>query len=187
MSRRVESSEDQESLGVPEDAFKQGRSIEDIDADVDVSLVGETQERQDDDLIINSKVLEVVEMPVEAKVNGKDGQSTKTNDNTIGEAVTTADDDSVVPTTNEEITLAQTLIQIKAAKLKVVTTAANNNNTTKPKDKGFSSLKDSKRQKYGDTRPEDELKDVVGDFESYVEADKKSNVWIMLQGYRVTT
>ncbi|GJS85569.1 hypothetical protein Tco_0752110 [Tanacetum coccineum] len=36
-----------------------------------------------------------------------------------GEAVTTASiDDSVVPTTNEEITLAQTLIQIKAAKPK---------------------------------------------------------------------
>ncbi|GKE80757.1 hypothetical protein Tco_1550757 [Tanacetum coccineum] len=84
----------------------------DIDADVDVSLVGETQERQDDDLIIDFKVLEVVEMPVEAKVDGKDGQSTKTDDSTVGEAVSTADDDSVVPTTNEEITLAQTLIQI---------------------------------------------------------------------------
>ncbi|GKF24079.1 hypothetical protein Tco_0076401 [Tanacetum coccineum] len=31
-----------ESLGVPEDASKQERSIEDIDADVDVSLVDET-------------------------------------------------------------------------------------------------------------------------------------------------
>ncbi|GKA69468.1 hypothetical protein Tco_0775532, partial [Tanacetum coccineum] len=41
MSRRVESSTDPESLGVPEDASKQGRSIEDIDADVDVSLVDE--------------------------------------------------------------------------------------------------------------------------------------------------
>ncbi|GKF35017.1 hypothetical protein Tco_0108217, partial [Tanacetum coccineum] len=84
----VESSEDQESLGVLEDASKQGRSIEDIDADVDVSLV--------------------VEMHVEAKVDGKDEQSTKTDDNTAG-------DDSAIPTTNEEITLAQTLIQIKAA------------------------------------------------------------------------
>ncbi|GJU87410.1 hypothetical protein Tco_1294956 [Tanacetum coccineum] len=137
--QRVESSEDQESLGVPEDASKQGRSIEDIDADVDVSLVGETQERQerqDDDLIIDSEVLEVVEMPVEAKVDGKDEQSTKTDDSTAGEAVTTAGDDSVVPTTNEEITLAQTLIQIKAAKPKVVTTAATTATTTRPKDKG---------------------------------------------------
>ncbi|GKA17383.1 hypothetical protein Tco_0697220 [Tanacetum coccineum] len=69
MSQRVESSEDQESLGVPEDAFKQGRSIADIDADV--------------------------EMHVEAKVDGKDEQSTKTDDSTAGEAVTTAGDDSV--------------------------------------------------------------------------------------------
>ncbi|GJR82146.1 hypothetical protein Tco_0152931 [Tanacetum coccineum] len=158
MSRRVESSEDQESLGVPEDASKQGRSIEDIDADVDVSLVDETQERQDDDLIFDSEVLEVDVMHVEAKVDGKDDQSKKLDDstagiddNTAGEAVTTAsiDDstageavttagigDSVVPTTNEEITLAQTLIQIKAAKPKVVTTAATTATTTRPKDKG---------------------------------------------------
>ncbi|GJZ34736.1 hypothetical protein Tco_0580553, partial [Tanacetum coccineum] len=118
MSQRVESSEDQESLGVPEDASKQGRSIKDIDADVDVSLVDETQERQDDDLIFDSEVLEVDVMHVEAKVDGKDDQSKKLDDSTAsiddstaGEAVTTAGiGDSVVPTTNEEITLAQTLI-----------------------------------------------------------------------------
>ncbi|GJV18397.1 putative ribonuclease H-like domain-containing protein [Tanacetum coccineum] len=58
MTRRVESSEDQESLGAPEDASKQGRSIEDIDANVDVSLVDETQERQDDDLMFDTGVLD---------------------------------------------------------------------------------------------------------------------------------
>ncbi|GJV75444.1 putative ribonuclease H-like domain-containing protein, partial [Tanacetum coccineum] len=137
MSRRVESSADQERLGVPEDASKQGRSIEDIDADIDVSLVDETQERQDDDLMFDTGILDDVEMPVEAKVDGKDEQSTKKlDDSTAGEAVTTADDDSVVPTTNEEITLAQTLIQIKAAKPKVVTTADTTTTTTRPKDKG---------------------------------------------------
>ncbi|GKD85384.1 hypothetical protein Tco_1356538 [Tanacetum coccineum] len=121
MSRRVESYTDQESLGVPEDASKQGRSIKDIDDDIDVSLVDETQERQDDDLMFDTGILDDVEMPVEAKVDGKDEQSTKKlDDSTAGEAVTTADDDSVVPTTNEEITLAQILIQIKAAKPKVV-------------------------------------------------------------------
>ncbi|GKB05150.1 hypothetical protein Tco_0833345 [Tanacetum coccineum] len=137
MSRRVESSEDQESLGAPEDASKQGRSIEDIDADVDVSLVDETQERQDDDLMFDTGVLEDDEMHVEAKVDGKDEQSTKPDDSTIGEAFTTGSvNDSVVPTTIEEITLAQTLIQIKAAKPKVVTTAATTTTTTRPKDKG---------------------------------------------------
>ncbi|GJY91495.1 putative ribonuclease H-like domain-containing protein [Tanacetum coccineum] len=67
MSRRVKSSKDQESLGALKDASKQGRSIEDIDADVD------------DDV-----------MHVEAKVDGKDEHSKKPNDSTAGEAVTTA-------------------------------------------------------------------------------------------------
>ncbi|GJU71216.1 hypothetical protein Tco_1262621, partial [Tanacetum coccineum] len=106
MSRRVESFEDQESLVAPEDASKQGRSIADIDDDVEATLVDETQERQDDELI------------------------------TAGEAVTTSSvEDSAAPTTIEEITLAQTLIQIKAAKPKVVTTAATTTTTTRPKAK----------------------------------------------------
>ncbi|GJT56890.1 hypothetical protein Tco_0991944 [Tanacetum coccineum] len=45
-------------------------------------------------------------------------------------------EDSVAPTTIEEITLAQTLIQIKAAKPKVVTTAATTTTTTRPKARG---------------------------------------------------
>ncbi|GJU15898.1 hypothetical protein Tco_1143864 [Tanacetum coccineum] len=44
--RRVESSEDKESLGNHEDASKQERSIEDIDKDDDVSLVDDTQGRK---------------------------------------------------------------------------------------------------------------------------------------------
>ncbi|GJR66840.1 hypothetical protein Tco_0012905 [Tanacetum coccineum] len=44
----------------------------DIDADVKVTLVDETQVRQNDDLIFNTGVLDDVEMPVEAKVDGKD-------------------------------------------------------------------------------------------------------------------
>ncbi|GJR18863.1 putative ribonuclease H-like domain-containing protein [Tanacetum coccineum] len=102
LSRRVESFEDQESLVAPEDASKQGRSIADIDADV--------------------------EMPMEAKVDEKDS--------TTGEAVTIASvEDSAAPTTIEEITLAQTLIQIKAAKPKVVTTTATTTTIIRPKAK----------------------------------------------------
>ncbi|GJU54577.1 hypothetical protein Tco_1228291, partial [Tanacetum coccineum] len=144
MIRRVESFKDQESLGAPKDASKQGRSIEDIDADVDVSLVDETQERQDDDLMFDAEVLEDDEMHVEAK----DEHSTKPDDSTGGEVVTTASvDDSAVPTTIEEITLdqtliqeitlAQTLIQIKAAKPKVVTTTATTTTTSNPRIKGW--------------------------------------------------
>ncbi|GJV07498.1 putative ribonuclease H-like domain-containing protein [Tanacetum coccineum] len=137
MSRRVESFEDQESLGALEDASKQGRSIADIVADVDVSLVDETQKRQDDDLMFDTGVLEDDEMPIEAKVDRKDEQSTKPDDSTAGEVVTTASVEvSVVSTTTEEITLAQTLIQIKAAKPKVVTTVSTTITTTRPKDRG---------------------------------------------------
>ncbi|GJZ65099.1 hypothetical protein Tco_0621795 [Tanacetum coccineum] len=44
VTRRVEYSDD-ESLGAQEDAFNQGRSIEDIDKDAKVSLADETQRR----------------------------------------------------------------------------------------------------------------------------------------------
>ncbi|GJZ43437.1 hypothetical protein Tco_0590692, partial [Tanacetum coccineum] len=99
--------------------------------------VDETQEKHDDDLMFDTGVLEDDEMHVEAKVDRKDEHSTKPDDSTAGEAVTTASvDDSAVPITIEEITLAQTLIQIKAAKPKVITTAATTTTTSKPKDKG---------------------------------------------------
>ncbi|GJS46125.1 hypothetical protein Tco_0596246 [Tanacetum coccineum] len=100
MSRRVESSEDKDSLGDHEDASKQGRSIEDIDKDADVSLVDDT------------------------KGSAKERE------------VDTSVEDSAAPTTIEEITLAQTLIQIKAAKPKVVTTTATTTTTTRPKARG---------------------------------------------------
>ncbi|GJT12562.1 putative ribonuclease H-like domain-containing protein [Tanacetum coccineum] len=90
ISRRVESSEDQESLGDHEDASKQGRSIEDNDANAEVFVDVTTVEKEE--------------------------QSTKT-----GEAVTTAGvEDSTAPTipTTVEETLAQTLMEIKAAKPK---------------------------------------------------------------------
>ncbi|GJS17011.1 putative ribonuclease H-like domain-containing protein [Tanacetum coccineum] len=116
---------------------KRGRSIADIDADVEVTLVDETQERQDEDLMFDTGVLDSDEMLVEAKIDEKDEQSIKLDDNTAGETVTTASvEGSAAPTTIEEITLAQTLIQIKAAKPKVVTTAATTTTITRPKVRG---------------------------------------------------
>ncbi|GJR29696.1 hypothetical protein Tco_1105928 [Tanacetum coccineum] len=103
MSRRVESSEDKESLGDHEDASKQGRSIEDIDKDADVSLVDDTQGRSDDAEMFDINDLHGDEVNVDMPV---------------------------------EITLAQTLIQIKEAKPKVVTTAAITTTTTRPKARG---------------------------------------------------
>ncbi|GJZ70708.1 hypothetical protein Tco_0634559 [Tanacetum coccineum] len=134
VQRRVKASKDQESLGDHEDASKQERSIEDIDVDVDVTLVDETQERKDDDLMFDTGVLDTDEMLVEAKNDEKDKLSTKLDDSTASEAVTTASvEGGATPTTIEEITLAQTLIQIKATKPKVVTTSAIITTTTRPK------------------------------------------------------
>ncbi|GJS29537.1 hypothetical protein Tco_0490157 [Tanacetum coccineum] len=53
------------------------------DIDVDVTLVDETQERQDDDLMFDTGVLEDDEMHVEVKVDGKDEHSTKPDDSTV--------------------------------------------------------------------------------------------------------
>ncbi|GJS79035.1 hypothetical protein Tco_0728916 [Tanacetum coccineum] len=80
-SSRVESSNDA-SLGAQEDASKQGRKIKDLDADAEVTLVNETQEMNDDNLMFDTGVLEeqeikfekVVEEPVEEQVHA----STKT-------------------------------------------------------------------------------------------------------------
>ncbi|GJR64019.1 hypothetical protein Tco_0010084 [Tanacetum coccineum] len=126
VARRIESSND--SLGAQEDASKQGRRIKDIDANAEVTLVNKTQERHDQDLMFDTGVLDGDEMFVDATTGEKDEQITKIDNSTAGEAVTTAgvDDstagveDSVAPTipTIVEETLAQTLIEIKAAKPK---------------------------------------------------------------------
>ncbi|GJS66706.1 putative ribonuclease H-like domain-containing protein [Tanacetum coccineum] len=127
-ARRIESSND--SLGAQEDASKQGRRIKDTDADAKVTLVNETQERQDEDLMFDIGVLDDDEVFVDVTTVEKEEHSTKT-----GEAVTTVGveesvaltipitvgvQDSVspkIPTIVEE-TLAQTLTEIKAAKPK---------------------------------------------------------------------
>ncbi|GJY94294.1 hypothetical protein Tco_0510655 [Tanacetum coccineum] len=97
-ARRVESS-DEASLGDQEDASKQGRKIADIDADAEVTLIDETQGRNDDNLMFDTSILDEQEVEVE-KVE-----------------VTT---ESATTTTVDELTLAQTLIEIKAAKPKVI-------------------------------------------------------------------
>ncbi|GJU52997.1 hypothetical protein Tco_1226711 [Tanacetum coccineum] len=128
--RRVESSEDKESLGNHEDASKQGRSIKDIDKDADVSLVVDTQGRSDDAEMFDTNDLHGDEVDVDMPVGEKQEQSAKERE------VDTSVEGSAAPTTIEEITLAQTLIQIKAAKPKVVTIAATTTTTTKPKARG---------------------------------------------------
>ncbi|GKD40672.1 hypothetical protein Tco_1260879, partial [Tanacetum coccineum] len=90
---------------------KRGRSIRDIDADAEVTLLNETQ-RPDEDLMFDTGVLDGDKMFVDATTGEKDEQSKKIDDSTAGVG------DSVVPTipTTVEETLAQTLMEIKAAK-----------------------------------------------------------------------
>ncbi|GKF12776.1 hypothetical protein Tco_0050702 [Tanacetum coccineum] len=106
---RIESSED-EGLGDQEDASKQRRKITDIDADEEVTLIDETHGRNDDNLMFDIGVLDEQKVEVEKAVS--------TVEVTIASATTT---------TVDELTLAQTLIEIKAAKPKAITTAATTN------------------------------------------------------------
>ncbi|GJX83030.1 hypothetical protein Tco_0332511 [Tanacetum coccineum] len=114
---RIKSSEDK-GLGAKEDASKQGRKIADLDVDVELTLVDEAQERNDDNLMFDTGVFDEEEVEVEKVVS-------------IAE-VTTA---SATTTTVDELTLAQTLIEIKAAKPKAVTTATTTA-VTRPKARG---------------------------------------------------
>ncbi|GKF28271.1 hypothetical protein Tco_0094613 [Tanacetum coccineum] len=101
LARRVESS-DEASLGNQEDASKQGRKLADIDADVEVTLIDDTQGRNDDNPMFDTCVLDEQEVEVEKVVS-------------IAEVTT----ESATTTTVDELTLVQTLIDIKAAKPKV--------------------------------------------------------------------
>ncbi|GJU55006.1 hypothetical protein Tco_1228720 [Tanacetum coccineum] len=127
----VESSNDV-SLGAQEDASKQGRKITDLDANVEVTLVDETQEINDDNLMFDTGELEEKEKEVAQKEVGVADLVT-----TTGEVVTTANVEVTTanaPTTAiDELTLAQTLIEIKSAKPKVVTSTATTTTTTRPK------------------------------------------------------
>nr|GEW41889.1 hypothetical protein [Tanacetum cinerariifolium] len=106
---RVESSKDKESLGGQEDASKQGRMIDNIDQDEEIALVNETQGRMNDEEMFEVNDLAGDEVIVDA---------------TAGEVVTTAKDVEVTTATTtpqiskDELTLAQTLIEIKIAKPK---------------------------------------------------------------------
>ncbi|GJU42457.1 ribonuclease H-like domain-containing protein [Tanacetum coccineum] len=104
-----------------EDASKQGRKITDIDADAKVTLVDEAQEGNDDNLMFDTEVFDEHEVEVEKAVSTDE--------------VTSA---SVTPTTVDELTLAKTLIEIKAAKPKAITTAATTTTTavSRPKARG---------------------------------------------------
>ncbi|GJS54704.1 retrovirus-related pol polyprotein from transposon TNT 1-94 [Tanacetum coccineum] len=146
-SSRVESSEDKESLGAQEDASKQRR----------IKIVDETQVRLDDAEMFDIDDLHDDEVIVDMAVGEKQEKSAKIDERQVSTGIedsdaptipfTTTDEgviaakiDEITPTSAptiviDELTLAQTLIEIKAAKPKAVTTAATTT-TTRPKARG---------------------------------------------------
>ncbi|GKG36164.1 hypothetical protein Tco_0443842, partial [Tanacetum coccineum] len=108
-----------------EDASKQGRKIADLEADAEVTVVDETQGRNDDDSMFDTDILDddkVFEEPMVSAATTtrsiKDGAADLVT--TAGEVVTTAASVEIL----DELTLAQTLIEIKSTKPKAVTTDA---------------------------------------------------------------
>ncbi|GJW75743.1 hypothetical protein Tco_0135113, partial [Tanacetum coccineum] len=155
LSRRIKSSDDA-SLGTQEDASKQGRKIADLDADTEVTLIDDTQGRNDEDLMFDTGVLNGDEVCQEPMVN----TATTTSSilvsaadpvTTAGEVVTTASVEIL-----EDLTLSQTLIEIKSAKPRAVTTVAIivTPASSRPKAKGIA--KDKGKEKM--VEPEKPLK-----------------------------
>ncbi|GKA25262.1 hypothetical protein Tco_0711371 [Tanacetum coccineum] len=109
LTARVESSGDEESLG--EDTSKQGRKINAIDADEDITLVNVQDDADNEMFDVNV-------------LNGKEVFVAAQNENVVEEVVDAAHVSTAATTvtiTTEEITLAQALEALK---------------TSKPKDKG---------------------------------------------------
>ncbi|GKC94301.1 hypothetical protein Tco_1159743 [Tanacetum coccineum] len=71
-SARMAESSDEACLGDQEDASKQERKIADIDADVKVTLIDDTQGRNDDNLMFETGVLDEQEVEVEKEILPKE-------------------------------------------------------------------------------------------------------------------
>ncbi|GJT99925.1 putative reverse transcriptase domain-containing protein [Tanacetum coccineum] len=116
-------SSDDASLGDQEDASKQRRKIDDIDKDAKITLIDETQGRYSDDLMFDTGVLNDDEVFIghdmdEKEINVVEKEvSTADPVTTAGEVVTTTSPTET--TTADDLTLAQTLIEIRSAKSKV--------------------------------------------------------------------
>nr|GEW29333.1 hypothetical protein [Tanacetum cinerariifolium] len=119
-ARRVESSTEA-SLGDQEDASKQGRLIDNIDQDVEITLVDDIQGRMNEEDMFGVNDLGGDEVVVDVSASEKVEQSVK------------------VVEKEDELTLAHTLIEIKAAKPKAITTTVKTITAvgTRPKEKGF--------------------------------------------------
>ncbi|GJW01552.1 hypothetical protein Tco_1556803 [Tanacetum coccineum] len=128
-SSRVESSEDKESLGAQEDAPKQGRIkiVDETYRRLDDAEMFDTDDHHGDEVIVDMAVGEKQEKSAkiderEVSTGVKDSVATKILVTTVDEGVTAAKIDEITPTNApttviDELTLAKTLIEIKAALL----------------------------------------------------------------------
>ncbi|GKC19734.1 hypothetical protein Tco_1021884, partial [Tanacetum coccineum] len=117
--------------------LRKGRKIEDLNADAEVTLVNETQDMNDDNLMFDTGVLEEQEIKFEKVVEElvvSVATTTKSIPVSVAEVVTTISVSVEIP---DELTLAQTLIEIKSAKPKPVTTAAITVTSVRPRAKGI--------------------------------------------------
>ncbi|GJR08441.1 hypothetical protein Tco_0791093 [Tanacetum coccineum] len=117
--------------------LRKGRKIVDLDADAEVTLIDETQERYDEEMLFYVQDdLQGEEVVAKKEVAEKEVSATDLF-TIAGEVVTTVS----ATTTIDELTLAQTLMAIKAAKPKAITTSATTITTalasTRPKEKGI--------------------------------------------------
>nr|GEZ26812.1 hypothetical protein [Tanacetum cinerariifolium] len=157
-STRVESSEDT-GLGNQEDASKQRRRIDDLDANEVVALVDETQGRNDQDMF-DTSVLDDEEVVAKKEVSTVDPVPTTGEVvTTTGVEVNTASITSQISI--DEITLAKALINIRTSKPKakgIVMQEPSERPTPTPIDSSQQSSKAKEKGKANMIKPEKPLK-----------------------------
>ncbi|GJX85008.1 putative ribonuclease H-like domain-containing protein [Tanacetum coccineum] len=174
-SSRVESSKDKDSLGDQEDPSKQGRKIADIDQDVWITLVDETHGRLNKEDMFRVNDLHGGEVIVEDIAGEKELQSAKIDEMKVSTII----EDSVAPTiritsapstilittaastpqiSKDELSLAQTLIEIKVAKFKAITTAATTVTTAATRPKAKANVFHDKEEQVSELTDEEKAK-----------------------------
>ncbi|GJR66880.1 hypothetical protein Tco_0012945 [Tanacetum coccineum] len=132
--RQLQAIVDKKKVVITETSIRSDLNLEDAG---EVTLVDETQEMDDDNLMFDTGVLEEQEIKFEKVVEEpvvSVAATTKSIPVSAAEVVTTASTNVEIP---DELTLAQTLIEIKTAKPKPVTTAATTVTSVRPRAKGI--------------------------------------------------
>ncbi|GJU31907.1 hypothetical protein Tco_1175496 [Tanacetum coccineum] len=136
-------SSDKASLGDQEDASKQGRKIDDIDKDTEITLVYETQERYGDEEMFDTYILDGDEVLAESEVTVKD-VNLSVDEVTLAQAlaslksVKVQEKANVVEELSESITTTPALTTTTAAT--TITTVS-----TRPRDKGKGKMEEPKK------------------------------------------